>query len=143
MTRSRRLTNNAPVPRKLVAVGLSMAVLLATQSAPLVHAHPDGHATDHHRAYEVHAHFERHAIPARPADESVVDHPDADDRAVFIRLFVGVAIAGFDLPATTPPLFELAPPSEGRSLRALYGFHGHDPPLGRSRSPRAPPAFLS
>ena len=135
------VTNNALVPRKLVAVGLSLAVQLAVLSAPLVHAHPDAHSTDHHRAREVHAHFGGHAIPARPADESVVDHPDDHDRAVFVRPFFGVATAGFDLPLAAPASFELALPCEGRSLRALYGFHGHDPPLIRSRAPRAPPAF--
>ena len=129
--------------RTLGVIGLSMAVQLATLSAPLVHVHPDDHATDHHRAHEVHAHFERHAVPARPADETIVDHPEASDRAVFLRLFVGVATAEFDLPAAVPACFALTPPGEGRSMRALYGFHGHDPPFIRSRSSRAPPAFLS
>jgi hypothetical protein len=120
-----------------------MSVQLAALSAPLVHAHPDGDATDHHRAHEIHAHFERHAPRSRPADESSVDHPEDNDRAVFVRLFVGVATAGFDFPAAVPASFELPRPSERRSLRALYGFHGHDPPSVRSRSPRAPPTFLS
>jgi hypothetical protein len=120
-----------------------MAVQLATLLAPLVHVHPDDHATDHHRAHEIHAHFERHAVAARHGDETIVDHPDASDRAVFLRLFVGVATAGFDLPAAVPAFFEPPPPGEGRSLRALYGCHGHDPPFIRSRSPRAPPALLS
>lgn len=137
------VANNAQVPRRLVAIGLSMAVQLAALSAPLVHAHADDHATDHHRAHEVHAHFERHTTASRTANESTVDRPDDNARVVFVRTFVGVATAAVDLPAAAPASFELALPGEGRSLRALYGFHGHDPPLIRSRSPRAPPAFLS
>jgi hypothetical protein len=143
LTQAGVVTNNADVPRRLAAVGLSLAVLLATQSAPLVHTHPDDDATDHHHAFEVHAHYEGHPTAARPLDESVVDHPDDNDRAVFVRLFVGVVTAGFDLPAAVPALFDVSKPGERRSLRALYGFHGHDPPPVPSRSPRAPPAFLS
>ena len=143
LTRSRRLTNNAYVPRKFVAVALSMAVQLATLSAPLVHVHPDDHATAHHRAHEVHAHLERHPTASRAADESAVDHPDDDDRAVFVHVFVGVVTAGFDLPGVVPAFLVLPQPGERPSLRALYGVHGHDPPFLRSLSPRAPPAFLS
>ena len=117
-----------------------MAVQFAALSAPLLHAHPDEHATDHHRAHEVHAHFERHVARLRPAGESTVDHPDDNDRAVFVGLFVGVAATVVDLPAAAPAPFELAQPSERRSFGALYGFHGHDPPLIRSLSSRAPPA---
>lgn len=129
--------------RRCVAIGLVIAVQLAALSAPLVHAHPDDRATDHHRAREIHAHFDSHATRSHTTGEPALDHPGGDDRAVFVHLFIGVTTPGVALPAVVPVVFDLAEPNTRRSLRPIYGTHGHDPPLLRRSASRAPPPFLS
>ena len=51
------LTNNVTVARKALAIVLLLAVQGAALGAPLAHAHPDDHETDHHRGRAVHVHW--------------------------------------------------------------------------------------
>jgi hypothetical protein len=129
--------------RSVVVVALSVALQLAALSAPLVHAHPDEHATEHHGAHEIHAHFSHHAATSSTSDASAIDHDEDSDRAVYLRVFVGVPAASFEIAAAVPETFAIAAPVETPSLQPLFGTHAHDPPLARSTSPRAPPSCLS
>jgi len=130
------------VIRRLVAAGLSVAIPVAALCAPFVHAHPDDHDTDHHRARSIHAHFSSHDsesvsnVGARIGDD---DH----DRAVFLQVFVAVAAPSFDVSFTIASVFELVAPPEVPAHVWVDAVYGHDPPTVASLVPRAPPAYLS
>jgi hypothetical protein len=62
---------------------------------------------------------------------------------VFLDAFIAVSVSAFPAPATPPDAIELPVPAERAAHRTADVTHGHDPPLSRSVSPRAPPAFLS
>jgi hypothetical protein len=136
------VTNNEKVVRKVIAVALSLAVQVAALSAPLVHAHPDDHATEHHDGRTVHTHWAGHAqshhSSAAP-DLETSDH----DRAVFLDAFVAVAASSLPAHGLTHVLFELPVPPERAAHRVVEIVRSHDPPFFRSLSSRAPPAFLS
>ena len=128
--------------RKVLALALSLAVQAAALSAPLVHAHPDGHATEHHGAREIHTHWAGHSPSHDSSDGPAADAPD-HDRAVFLNAFVAVAATSFPIPSVTISVFELPVPRERAPHRVVEIAHGHDPPCLRSLSSRAPPSFLS
>jgi len=136
------VTNNKKHVRKVIAVGLSLAVQAAALSAPLVHAHPDDHATEHHDARAVHTHWAGHARSSHSSDAPALGTDD-HDRAVFLNVFVAVAASSFPAPGVTHLVFELPVPGERAAQRDLEMLHSHDPPFFRSVSSRAPPAFLS
>lgn len=139
----RNLTNNVTVARKAVAIVLSLAVQGAAVGAPLAHAHPDDHATDHHHGRAVHMHWGGHAHPHRPAGVPVLDDDD-HDRAVFVNTFISVAPSALPAGAVAHPTFELSIPAETIVRRPVRVAHGHDPPYRGSLPSRAPPAsFLS
>jgi hypothetical protein len=125
----------------MLAVTLSLAFQAAVLSAPLVHAHPDDHPTDHHGGRAVHSHWAGHSrhhhSPATPGLEST-----DPDRAVFLAF---AAVPARSLPAlgVTHGFFALQAPAERAAHRVVEFVHGHDPPSLRSLPPRAPPAFLS
>ena len=128
--------------RRVIAVALSFATLVAGIGAPLVHAHPDDETTDHHDGRAVHAHWDRHTPVDHSADTPVVDERDRD-RAVSVAVFVAVASSLPQTEALTHRSFELPVPEERAPHRTFDLVRSHDPPCIRSRSSRAPPAFLS
>ena len=129
--------------RKLIALALSLALQVAAIGAPLVHSHPEEHATDHHNGPAVHAHWAGH----RSAHHQVPDGPSLDDndhdRAVYIATFIAVAGPSFSVPGVTQQVFNLPPSTERAAHRRIDTVRTHDPPTFRSVSPRAPPRFLS
>jgi hypothetical protein len=136
------LTNNVSVVRKALAVALSLAVQSAAVGAPLMHAHPDDHATAHHGARAVHTHWGGHSHSHHSTNVPAVDAGD-HDRAVFLNAFVGVAAAVFPAGATVRGMFELPIPTEMAVHRPVEVAHGHDPPSFGPLLPRAPPLLLS
>jgi hypothetical protein len=138
------LRHNEAVVRKLIALALSVAVQVAGLSAPLTHAHPDDHATEHHSAATVHTHWSGHAHghSHRPPGTPALDADD-HDRAVFLNAFVAVAAAPLPAPATPSDVFDVIVPPEQPAHRAVDVAHGHDPPLLDSLPARAPPTLLS
>jgi len=128
--------------RRVIAIALSLAVQAAALSAPLVHAHPDDHATEHHGAGEVHSHWAGHHHPQDSSHSPALDATD-HDRAVFLNAFVAVAASSFPGQAVTLGAFELPAPRERAPHRVIEIANGHDPPCLRSLSSRAPPSFLS
>jgi hypothetical protein len=109
--------------------------------APLVHAHPDDRATEHHAGRTVHTHWAVHAQSHHSSDAPALEDDD-HDRAVFLNAFV--AVSGSTLPALglAQGVFDLRIPAERRAHRAVEVVHGHDPPSLRSLSSRAPPTCL-
>jgi len=139
-----------PVLRKLIAVGLSVALEAAALGAPLVHAHVGGHESEHHHGRQaMHAHLPGHSSPhAHPAahqhNASRLSFDDNDaERTVYLQLFVAVGASSFELPPSMVSSFTLTLPIKAAPRDRLQVVHGHDPPFGRSLSSRAPPTFLS
>lgn len=137
-----RVTNNESSVRRVVAIALALAVQGAALTSPLVHAHPDEHATGHHAGREVHTHWAGHDQSHHSPDAPAFDRAD-QDRAVFLNTFVAVAVPAFPAPVLTPAVIELPVPAERAAHQAIDITHGHDPPYSRSLPSRAPPAFLS
>jgi hypothetical protein len=137
------VTNNVTVVRKALALVLSVAVQGAAVGAPLAHAHPDDHATDHHHGRAVHLHWAAHTHSHHPADVPVLDDDD-HDRAVFVNTFVSVAASALPVGAAPHQTFELSIPAETTVHRPVEVTHAHDPPYCNFLPSRAPPAsFLS
>ena len=136
-----RVTNNEGTVRKVLALTLSVAVQAAGLGAPLVHAHPDEHATEHHTGRAVHTHWAGHSSSHHSSDGPAFGTAD-HDRAVFLHAFVAVAAPVFPAPAIAPGIIERPVPAERAAHRAVEIAHGHDPPFFRSLPARAPPAFL-
>lgn len=136
------VTNNENVVRKVIALALSLAVQAAALSAPLVHAHPEDHDTDHHRAREVHTHWAGHGSSHDSPDGPTFDAAE-HDRAVFLNAFVAVPRTPSSAPALTLTAFALPVPAERPAHRGIEVVRSHDPPPIRSLPARAPPAFLS
>jgi len=131
------------VLRKLIAVGLSVAVQAAALGAPLVHAHLGGHESSHHHGRQaVHAHFSGHSSSHHHSGARSLDDNDAE-RTVFLQLFVAVSAPSFHLPAALVSSFDLIVPAAVAPRDLLQVVHGHDPPVARSRPSRAPPSSLS
>ena len=128
--------------RKVIALALSLAVQATALSAPLVHAHPDDHATEHHGSRTVHTHWAGHAQSHDTSDTPAFGTDD-HDRAVFLNAFVAVAASSLPAQAIAPDAFELPVPAERPAHRILEVVRSHDPPSLRSVSSRAPPALLS
>lgn len=137
-----RVTNNDSIVRKVIAVALSLAVQAAALSAPLVHAHPDDHATEHHGGGAVHTHWAGHAESHHASDAPALGTAD-DDRAVFLNAFVAVTVSSLPAPGVTPDVLELPVPSERAAHPSVDIAHSHDPPFFSSLPSRAPPSFLS
>ena len=125
-----------------MAVVLVVAVQAAAVGAPLVHAHLDDHATDHHDAGTVHSHFSGHHTSRPPATGLRVEDDDVE-RAVFLQLFLAVSVASFGALPAVVESFEINVPAEAPLRQVLLVVHGHDPPFTRLRPARAPPANLS
>jgi hypothetical protein len=125
----------------MTAVALAIAVQAAGLSAPLTHAHPDEHTTEHHGGRTVHSHWAGHA--QSHSSETLALEPTDHDRALFLNAFVAVATSSLSTPGLTHDSFELAVPPERAAHQVVETVRSHDPPSIASLSPRAPPAFLS
>jgi uncharacterized membrane protein len=128
--------------RTVLVFVLSLAVQGAALSAPLLHAHPDDHATAHHQGRAVHTHWASHAESLPDSNWPVVGTED-HDRAVFLGTVVAVAVSSWSVPATTVTAFALPVLAERPARRGIEVVRSHDPPYIRSLSTRAPPSFLS
>jgi hypothetical protein len=136
------VTNNDPVLRTLTALALAFVVPLGAVCTPLVHAHLDDHATEHHRVRStVHAHFDGHARKSVPHHHAALGANETE-RTLYLQLFVAVAVASFQF-TTAAATFELATPDETPAHRSVHVVHGHDPPIVATLPARAPPSFLS
>jgi hypothetical protein len=133
---------NEHTVRKVIAIALALAVQATALSAPLVHAHPDDHATPHHAGRAVHTHWAGHAHSHHSSAAPAVGTAD-DDRAVFLNAFVAAAAARVPVAGTAPAIVELPVPAERPAHRVFDTARSHDPPFFSSLSSRAPPAFLS
>jgi hypothetical protein len=142
LTRRPALTNNEAIVRKAIAIALSLAVQAAALSAPLVHAHPDDHATEHHGARAVHSHWAGHSAPHGSSGHPALEADD-HDRAVFLGAFAAAAVSPRYAPGVMHAVFALPLPVEGVAHRGVEVAHGHDPPVVRTLPSRAPPAHLS
>src|SRR5688572_5048114 len=111
LTTDGRVTNNENTVRKVIALTLALAVQAAALRAPLVHAHPDDHATEHHEAREVHTHWAGHGTSHESSDQPSLGAAD-HDRAVFLNAFVAVAASSFPAFGVTHTAFELPVPAE-------------------------------
>lgn len=136
-------TNNERVFRRAIALGLTAAVQAAALGAPLVHAHVDGHAGDHHGANVLHAHVSGHASPHRHASDGDTIAGGGTERTVFLQHFVAETVASFGAPGLPAASFELVTPDETPARRGLQVAHGHDPPPTTRPPARAPPSRLS
>jgi len=128
--------------RRIVAIVLALAVQGAALTGPLVHAHPDDHATDHHSGRAVHTHWAGHPQSPHQSDTPSLETED-QDRAIFIGSFIAVAGTIQSAPAVTHSVFVLPVPVERVAHRGIEVVRSHDPPYVRSLSARAPPALLS
>jgi hypothetical protein len=134
--------DNPFVVRKLLAVGLSVAVHAAALGGPLVHAHLGGHDSDHHHeGATVHAHFSGHG--RSHADSNGLTLADDTDRAVPVQFFLAVNSTPFHLSPALLPTLDLIAPAATAPRSGLQVVHGHDPPFATSGPSRAPPTFLS
>lgn len=138
--------DNSPVIRRMLALGLALAVQGGAVCAPFLHAHVDADHDDHH-ATSVHAHFSSHA-PAH------VEHPrfseggvsiEASDRdhAIYLQVFVAVQAPVFQSPALPRAVCAPVPVIERAPRTFVVVSHGHDPPLVHALDSRPPPLFLS
>jgi hypothetical protein len=136
------VANNEAIVRKVIAVTLALVVQGAALTAPLVHAHPDDHATAHHSGRSVHTHWGAHEHSPHSGDELAIAADD-HDRAVFLNAFVAVAGTPLTPVAVAQQPFEFPVPSERPAHRSVQVVHSHDPPILGSLPSRAPPARLS
>lgn len=127
--------------RRVLALGLALAVQSGAVCAPFLHAHVDADHDDHHST-SVHAHLSSHA-PA-PVEHDGVSVEDADrDHAIYLQVFVAVETSQFQTPVLPRATFTLAPLVTGAPRIFAIVTHGHDPPLVAALDSRPPPLFLS
>ncbi len=127
--------------RRLLALGLVLAVPVGAVCAPFLHAHLDTDHDDHH-AISVHAHFSSHA-PARVTHDGVSVEETDRDHAIYLQVFVAVEAAVFQTPALPRAVFAPVPLIERAPRTFVLVTHGHDPPLVHALDSRPPPLVLS
>ena len=136
------MSQNSPVIRRLLALGLALAVPTGAVCAPFLHAHLDADHDDHH-ATSVHAHFSSHA-PAHVQHEGVSVEETDRDHAIYLQVFVAVEGSVFQSPALPRAVFAPVPVIERAPRTFILVTHGHDPPLVQALDSRPPPlTFLS
>ena len=82
--------------RRLLALGMALAVQGGAMCAPFLHAHIDADHDDHHST-SVHAHISSHA-PARVAHDGVSVEEADRDHAIYLQVFVAVETSQFQTP---------------------------------------------
>ena len=132
---------NGRVIRRVLALGLALAVQGGALCAPLLHAHVDADHDDHHQT-SVHAHFSSHA-PA-PVEHDGVSIEEADrDHAIYLQVFVAVETSLFATPVLPRATFALTTLVTRAPRIFAIVTHGHDPPLVSALDSRPPPLSLS
>jgi hypothetical protein len=135
------MSQNSGVIRRMLAIGLALAVQGGAVCAPFLHAHLDTDHDDHHST-SVHAHVSSHA-PSHIEHEGV-SVEDADrEQAIYLQVFVAVEASIFQSPALPRATFAPAPVIERAPRSFILVTHGHDPPLFDALDSRPPPLFLS
>jgi hypothetical protein len=129
------------VIRRVLALGLALAVQGGAVCAPFLHAHVDADHDDHHST-SVHAHFSSHA-PAHVEHEGVSVEEADRDHAIYLQVFVAVEASPFQSPDIPRATFALTPVVELAPRTFVIVTHGHDPPLVSALDSRPPPLFLS
>jgi hypothetical protein len=132
---------NGPVIRRILALGLALAVQGGAVCAPFLHAHVDADHDDHH-ATSVHAHFSSHA-PAHVQHEGVSIEESDRDHAIYLQVFLAVQASVFQAPALPRAVFAPVPVTARAPRTFVVVSHGHDPPLVHALDSRPPPLFLS
>ena len=128
---------NHDVIRRVLVLGLAIAVQAGAVYAPFLHAHVDEDHDDHHST-SVHAHFAGHTQKRTTHDEAAVDELD-HDRAIYLQAFVAVGPTAFEIPAVAVGTFTLTAPTERAPRVSVLVAHGHDPPLAAALDSRPPP----
>ncbi len=128
--------------RTLVVIGLSAALQAGALSAPLLHAHLDGHDDDHHGAARVHAHAAAHGSAHRHAPPGAAAIEESEDAGTVARfqLFVAVHPGAPDTPALPRAEFPVAAGAASVLPRPPEQVRVHGPPPVDRSTPRAPPA---
>jgi hypothetical protein len=138
--------DNRRVIRRMLALGLALAVQGGAVYAPFLHAHVDADHDDHHST-SVHAHFSSHApahIQHSGLSEGGVSVEESDrDHAIYLQVFVAVQTSVFQPPALPRAVFAPVPVIERAPRTFVVVSHGHDPPLVHALDSRPPPLFLS
>jgi hypothetical protein len=139
------LGQNSDVIRRLLALGLALAVPAGAVCAPFLHAHVDADHDDHHST-SVHAHFSSHApahVQHARFSEGGVSIEDADrDHAIYLQVFVAVEASVFQSPALPRAVFAPIPVIVHTPRTFVLVTHGHDPPLVHALDSRPPPSHL-
>ena len=135
-----------PMFRRLVAVIGSFSIVGSALAAPMMHVHDDaGHANAPHVGRVVHSHTHMHGGATRHAHHGTALEPvgDSDTDARAIDPFQ--MVVGWSHPSVASPHEIASPPAPALKVVAVRMLvqHSHDPPLGRPRPSRAPPAVLS
>jgi hypothetical protein len=135
------LINNILVIRRVLALGLALAVQGGAVCSPFLHAHVDADHDDHHST-SLHAHVSSH-VPA-PVDHDGVSVEGADrDHAIYLQVFVAVEAPVFQSPALPRATFAPVPVIERAPRSFVLVTHGHDPPLVHALDSRPPPLLQS
>ena len=127
--------------RRVLALGLALAVQGGAMCAPFLHAHVDADHDDHHST-SVHAHLSSHA-PAREAHDGVSVEEADRDHAIYLQVFVAVETSQVQAPILPRASFTLTPSITRAPRIFAIVTHGHDPPLATELDSRPPPLFLS
>ena len=138
------------MPRKLIALTLTLAMPVASVCAPLVHAHLDDHVHGHrihahlsgHASHHEHAKDRHHADKHHPMAAPVVASDDSSERATSVPLFVAVQKDLLLQPVLPRATFAIAAPLRSVLRRPPDDVRSHGPPPVRFGPSRAPP-FLA
>jgi hypothetical protein len=132
---------NGGVIRRVLALGLALAVQGGAVCAPFLHAHIDADHDDHHST-SVHAHFSSHAAAHVEHDAISVEETDRE-YAIYLQVFVAVEASVFQPPALPRAVFAPVPVIAHTPRTLVLVTHGHDPPLLDALQSRPPPLSLS
>jgi len=134
--------DNINVIRRMLALGLALAVQGGAVCAPFLHAHVGADHDDHHST-SVHAHFSSHA-PAHIQHHGVSLEDATRDHAIYLQVFVAVEASIFQPQALPRSVFTPISVIERAPRTFVLVTHGHDPPLVHALDSRPPPlTFLS
>ena len=126
--------------RRLLALGLAVALQAGAVTSPLVHAHLDDHHHGHHDAGRVHAHVDGHAIEHHADPHTSAIHGEESPWSVVHVPFFVAAHADVSLePALPHAPFIFADAGESLMRQPPDVVRSHGPPAARPSAPRAPP----
>jgi hypothetical protein len=134
------------VIRPILTFIVSTSIVAAGLVAPMMHVHDDAHhASGHHAGRVVHSHGQIHGSRRvqSPEGSALENQGEDGERAHAIDPFQMVVGWSQVTPAPPPLIVSPPPPASKAITPRLLVQHSHDPPLGRTRPSRAPPAFLS